>query len=55
MLEFESTCEGILIDGADTIARNVDGQIKNFKIMIRPLNAVNKLPELMGRMLVASG
>ena len=53
MLEFESTCEGILINGVDMISWNPDGQITRFKVMVRPLKAVNKLHELMGRMLQA--
>ncbi|MGA8392040.1 MAG: nuclear transport factor 2 family protein [Burkholderiaceae bacterium] len=51
VLEFESTCEGILINGIDMISWNPEGQIIHFKVMVRPLKAVNKLHELMGRML----
>jgi hypothetical protein len=54
VLEFESTCEGILINGIDMISWNADGQITRFKVMVRPLKAVNKLHELMGRMLQAA-
>ena len=53
VLEFESTCEGILINGVDLISWNPEGQITHFKVMVRPLKAVNKLHELMGRMLQA--
>jgi hypothetical protein len=53
VLEFESTCEGILINGVDMISWNPAGQISRFKVMVRPLKAVNKLHELMGRMLQA--
>lgn len=53
VLEFESTCEGILINGIDMISWNPEGQITRFKVMVRPLKAVNKLHELMGRMLQA--
>jgi hypothetical protein len=54
VLEFESTCEGILINGVDMISWNPVGQITRFKVMVRPLKAVNKLHELMGRMLQAA-
>ena len=54
VLEFESTCEGILINGVDMITWNPEGQITRFKVMVRPLKAVNKLHELMGRMLQAA-
>lgn len=51
VLEFQSECEGILIDGVDIISWNDAGRITDFKVMVRPLKAVNKLHELMGRML----
>jgi hypothetical protein len=51
VLEFESTCDGILINGVDIITWNKDSKIVHFKVMIRPLKAVNKLHELMGQML----
>ncbi len=53
VLEFESTCEGIVINGVDMITWNTAGQITHFKVMVRPLKAVNKLHELMGRLLQA--
>jgi len=54
VLEFESTCEGILINGIDMISWNPEGQITPFKVMVRPVEGVNKLHELMGRMLQAA-
>jgi hypothetical protein len=54
VLEFETTCEGVLINGVDMIRWNAQGQISHFKVMVRPLKAVNKLHELMGRMLQAA-
>ncbi len=53
VLEFQSTVEGITINGVDIISWNESGQITNFKVMVRPLKAVNKLHEMMGRMLQA--
>lgn len=51
VLEFESTVEGIVINGVDMISWNDAGQINHFKVMVRPLKAVNKLHELMARRL----
>ncbi len=51
VLEFTSECEGILINGVDMIEWNAQGKITHFKVMVRPLKAVNKLHELMSRML----
>lgn len=55
VLEFQSTCEGIVINGVDMISWNAAGQITHFKVMVRPLKAVNKLHELMGRLLLGGG
>ncbi|SFH79130.1 SnoaL-like domain-containing protein [Collimonas sp. OK307] len=51
VLEFQTTCDGILINGVDMIRWNDKGLITHFKVMIRPLKAVNKIHELMGQML----
>ena len=53
VLEFQSTLEGIAVNGVDIIRWNDAGLITHFKVMVRPLKAVNKLHELMGRMLQA--
>ena len=55
VLEFETTVEGITINGVDMIFWNEAGQINRFKVMVRPLKGLNKLHELMGRMLQAMG
>lgn len=55
VLEFQSVCEGIAINGVDIIEWDAAGQIVHFKVMVRPLKAVNKLHELMGRMLQQPG
>jgi hypothetical protein len=49
VLEFECTVEGILINGIDMIRWDAQGKISHFKVMVRPLKAVNKLHEMMGR------
>lgn len=51
MLEFTDTLEGIHINGVDIIRWNDAGQIVDFKVMVRPLKAVNKLWEQMAAML----
>ena len=51
VLEFESVVEGITVNGIDMIHWNAQGRIDHFKVMMRPLKAVNKLHELMGRQL----
>ena len=51
VLEFECEVEGISVNGIDMIHWNADGRIDHFKVMVRPLKAVNKLHELMGRQL----
>lgn len=55
MLEFATTLDGIHINGVDIIRWNDDGQIVDFKVMVRPLKAINKVWEKMGEMLAAQG
>jgi hypothetical protein len=49
VLEFESVVEAITVNGIDMIHWNADGRIDHFKVMVRPLKAMNKLHEMMGR------
>jgi len=51
ILEFESTLDDIHVNGVDMIRWNDDGQIVDFKVMVRPLKAVNKIHQMMGAML----
>ena len=52
ILEFETEVEGIRINGIDMLAFSDDGlRIVNFKVMIRPLKAINLLHRLMGEQL----
>lgn len=51
MLEFTDTLDDIHINGVDIIRWNDAGQIVDFKVMVRPLKAVNKLWEKMAAML----
>jgi hypothetical protein len=51
VLEFTAEIDGIHINGVDMIHWNAEGKIDDFKVMIRPLKAVNLLHGLMARML----
>jgi hypothetical protein len=47
MLEFETEIDGVLINGVDLIKWNDAGQIVEFKVMIRPLKAINLIHQRM--------
>ena len=51
VLEFETEMDGIAVNGVDMIAWNGDGQITDFKVMVRPLKAINAVHAAMGAML----
>ena len=53
VLEFETEIDGIIVNGVDMIKWNTDGQIVEFKVMLRPLKAVNIIHEKMAAMLKA--
>jgi hypothetical protein len=53
VLEFEKEIEGIRINGVDIITFADDGRITKFKVMVRPLKAINLLHRLMGEQLVS--
>ena len=55
VLEFEKDIEGIRINGVDIITFNADGKITHFKVMVRPLKAINLLHRLMGEQLMKQG
>ena len=44
--------DGIRINGVDIITFDDDGRITHFKVMVRPLKAVNLLHRLMGEQLM---
>ena len=46
-LEFVAEIDGITINGIDLIGFDPDWKIRDFKVMVRPLKAINKLWELM--------
>ncbi|MCP4002943.1 MAG: nuclear transport factor 2 family protein [bacterium] len=54
VLEFTAELDGIHINGVDMIRIDENGKIIDFKVMIRPLKAVNLLHTLMAAMLKGS-
>jgi hypothetical protein len=53
VLELESRIDGLTINGVDIISWNSVGRITRFKVMIRPLKAINALHQAMARRLAA--
>ncbi|NOT60818.1 MAG: nuclear transport factor 2 family protein [Acidobacteria bacterium] len=51
VLEFELELDGIAINGVDLIKWNEQGKIVEFKVMLRPLKAVNLIHQKMAEML----
>jgi hypothetical protein len=51
VLEFETTMGGKYVNGIDMITCNDEGKICEFKVMIRPLQAVNLVHQRMAAML----
>ena len=51
LLEFETEIDGIRINGIDLIRFDGSGKIIDFKVMIRPLKAINKVWEAMAAQL----
>jgi SnoaL-like domain len=54
VLEFETQLDGILVNGVDLIKWNEAGLIVEFKVMLRPLKAINLIHQKMGEMLAAA-
>ena len=54
VLEFETTMDQILVNGIDMITIDADGKIIEFKVMIRPLKAINVVHEQMRAALEAN-
>lgn len=51
VLEFVCEIDGISINGVDIISFDSDGKISEFKVMVRPLKAINLLHARMREML----
>lgn len=54
VLEFQVEIDGITVNGVDMVRWNDDGQIVDFKVMIRPLKAINLIHQKMAAMLQAN-
>jgi hypothetical protein len=54
VLEFKTQIDGIEINGVDIISFDADGRITHFKVMVRPLKAINMLHRLMAEQLAAA-
>jgi hypothetical protein len=50
VLEFVSEIDGIMINGVDLIKWDADGKIIEFKVMIRPLKAIETIRQKMAEM-----
>jgi hypothetical protein len=51
MLEFETEIDGVVINGVDIIRWDESGRIVDFKVMLRPLKAINLVQQRMAAML----
>ncbi|MBV8063347.1 MAG: hypothetical protein JOY51_07110, partial [Nevskia sp.] len=55
VLEFMVEIDGIMVNGVDLIRWNEDGRIVDFKVMLRPLKAINLVHQKMGALLESMG
>jgi len=53
ILEFETTIDGTYVNGVDIIRCDDDGKIIEFRVMIRPLQAINLVHAQMAAMIEA--
>jgi hypothetical protein len=53
VLEFEVKLDGIIVNGVDMIKWNDAGKVIEFKVMLRPLKAVNLIHQRMAQVLQA--
>ena len=51
VLEFTTEMDGIMVNGIDMITFDEEGKITDFKVMVRPLKAVNKVWDMMAAQL----
>jgi hypothetical protein len=54
MLEFETEIDGVQVNGVDIIKWNAANEIVEFKVMVRPLKAINVVHQRMAAMLAAA-
>ena len=55
VLEFETSLHGTYVNGVDIIRCDDAGRIVEFRVMMRPLRAIQAVHEEMGRRLAAGG
>ncbi len=55
VLEFETEIDGITVNGVDMIRWNNDAKITRFKVMVRPLKAINLIHQKMAALLNEGG
>lgn len=55
MLEFETQIDGVVVNGVDILRWNDAGRVVEFKVMLRPLKAINLIHERMAALLQARG
>jgi hypothetical protein len=53
VLEFQVEVEGLIVNGVDMIRWDETGQIVEFKVMLRPLKAINLIHQKMAALLGA--
>ena len=53
ILEFACEMDGVKVNGVDMIFWDEDDKVTHFKVMVRPLKAVNHLHQKMGEALAA--
>src|SRR5215207_282285 len=51
VLEFETEIDGVLVNGVDLLKWDGAGQIVEFKVMLRPLKAINLIHQRMAAVL----
>jgi len=51
VLEFMTVIDGITVNGVDMLTWGTDRRITEFKVMVRPLKAINLIHRMMGEML----
>lgn len=51
VLEFECEIDGVHVNGVDMITWNEQGLITDFKVMVRPLKAINVVQQRMAELL----
>ena len=54
VLEFETVIDGITVNGVDMLRWDEAGRIVDFKVMVRPLKAINLIHQKMGELLAAA-